>query len=136
MDCWWLTKIRSYCRYRYGLQVVSAVSDEQELWPPRLKAPAKLGVDLLLAGHMHTTLASSTAKRYPIEGYSALVIQAGTATSTRGRGEENSFNVLRLQADRVEIERHAWGEEHLDYRAVESFAYAREGESWHEVPRV
>jgi 3',5'-cyclic AMP phosphodiesterase CpdA len=96
----------------------------------------ELGVDLLLAGHMHASMASSTGKRYPIEGYDALVVQAGTATSTRGRGEQNSFNVLHLQADRVEIERHAWGEEHLDYRPVERFAYARQGEAWHEVPRV
>jgi 3',5'-cyclic AMP phosphodiesterase CpdA len=96
----------------------------------------ELGVDLLLAGHMHTSMASSTAKRYPIEGYDALVVQAGTATSTRGRGEVNSFNVLRLQRDRVEIERHGWGEEHLEYRAVERFAYARTGDAWHEVHRV
>jgi len=96
----------------------------------------QLGVDLLLAGHMHTSLASNTAKRYPIEGYNALVIQAGTATSTRGRGEENSFNVLRLAHDRVEVERHAWGEQTLDFRPVEAFAYRREGEAWHEVPRV
>ena len=60
MDCWWLTKIRSYCRYRYGLQVVSAVSDEQELWPPRLKAPAKLGVDLLLAASTQLSAVSES----------------------------------------------------------------------------
>ena len=96
----------------------------------------ELGVDLLLAGHMHASMASETAKRYPIEGYNALVIQAGTATSTRGRGEQNSFNVLHLHGDRVEVERHAWGEEHGDYRPVERFAYARQGESWHEVPRA
>ena len=96
----------------------------------------ELGVDLLLSGHMHTSLAANTSERYPIDGYAALVVQAGTATSTRGRGEENSFNVLRLQADRVDIERHAWGEEHGDYRSVERFAYARLGEAWQEVPRV
>jgi 3',5'-cyclic AMP phosphodiesterase CpdA len=96
----------------------------------------ELGVDLMLAGHMHASMATDTASRYPIEGYSALVIQAGTATSTRGRGEENSFNVLRLHGDRVEVERHAWGEEQVDFRAVERFAYTRRGESWHEVPRA
>jgi 3',5'-cyclic AMP phosphodiesterase CpdA len=96
----------------------------------------ELGVDLMLAGHMHASMATDTASRYPIEGYSALVIQAGTATSTRGRGEENSFNVLRLHGDRIEVERHAWGEEHVDFRPVERFAYTRQGESWHEVPRA
>jgi 3',5'-cyclic AMP phosphodiesterase CpdA len=101
-----------------------------------MQAFAGCGVDLFLSGHLHRTRSGNTAARYSIDGFAALVVQAGTATSTRGRGEENSFNVLRLQPDRVEIERHAWGEEHLDYRAVERFAYAREGESWHEVPRV
>ena len=96
----------------------------------------ELGVDLLLAGHMHTSMATGTGKRYPIEGYDALVVQAGTATSTRGRGEQNSFNVLRLEHDRVELERHAWGEEQLAFLPVERFAYARQGESWREVPRT
>ena len=42
--------------------------------------------------------------------YEALVVSAGTATSTRGRGEANSFNVLRLEKERVEIDRYAWNE--------------------------
>jgi len=41
-----------------------------------------------------------------------------------------------LTRGRESFERHAWGEEHLDFRAVERFAYAREGGSWQEVPRL
>ena len=96
----------------------------------------ELGVDLLLAGHMHTTLASSTAKRYPIEGYAALVVQAGTATSTRGRGEVNSFNVLRIQGAQVDIERHGWRQEEGTWRPVERFRYAREGGTWQETRAI
>ena len=44
--------------------------------------------------------------------------------------------MLRLHGDRIEVERHAWGEEHVDFRPVERFAYTRQGESWHEVPRA
>jgi len=51
---------------------------------------------------------SDTAARYPIGAYSALVVQAGTATSVRGRGEANSFNVLRLEPGRMDLERFAW----------------------------
>jgi len=36
------------------------------------------------------------------------VVQAGTATSTRARGENNSFNVIRIAPDRIAIERMAW----------------------------
>ena len=63
-----------------------------------MQAFAECGVDLLLSGHLHRTHSGSTALRYEIAGYAALVVQAGTATSTRGRGEANSFNVLRDRA--------------------------------------
>ena len=44
---------------------------------------ARCGADLLLAGHFHSSHAGSTAARYQIMGHAALVVQAGTATSTR-----------------------------------------------------
>ena len=68
---------------------------------------AKCGVDLFLAGHLHLFHSGDTA-RYKIEDYSALVIQAGTATSTRGRGELNSFNVVHIEPARISVETHAW----------------------------
>ena len=69
---------------------------------------ASCGVDIFLAGHLHTTHTLQTATRYRIKGHSALVIQAGTATSMRGRGEGNAFNVLRLDGPRLEVQRHEW----------------------------
>jgi 3',5'-cyclic AMP phosphodiesterase CpdA len=68
---------------------------------------AGIGADLFLAGHIHVSHIGHTAERYPIEGHSALVVQAGTM-STRGRGELNTFNVLRLHRPDVGIERHSW----------------------------
>jgi 3',5'-cyclic AMP phosphodiesterase CpdA len=73
-----------------------------------MKAFATCGVDLLLAGHFHTSQAGATGGRHPLAAYSALAVQAGTATSTRGRGESNSFNALRIETDRVAVERHVW----------------------------
>jgi 3',5'-cyclic AMP phosphodiesterase CpdA len=69
---------------------------------------AQCGVDVLLAGHLHTSRAAGTGERYALAGYEALVVSAGTATSTRGRGEANSFNVLRLQKQRVDVQRFEW----------------------------
>jgi len=69
---------------------------------------ARCGVDLLLAGHFHTTHAGDTSDRYPLDNYSALVVQAGTATSTRGRGEANSCNVIRTQAGEIAVEPWNW----------------------------
>jgi len=69
---------------------------------------AGCGVDLFLAGHLHVAHTGSTALRYKIHGHSALIIQAGTAISTRGRGELNSFNVLRIARPEIRLERFEW----------------------------
>jgi 3',5'-cyclic AMP phosphodiesterase CpdA len=69
---------------------------------------AACGADLLLAGHLHLSYLGHTAERYKLGGYSALVVQAGTATSTRGRGEANSFNVMRIARPHLTIERLIW----------------------------
>src|SRR5829696_6624709 len=68
---------------------------------------AECGADLFLAGHLHISHTGHT-KRYNIHGHSALVVQAGTATSTRERGEANSFNVLRLAHPSITVEKLAW----------------------------
>ena len=69
----------------------------------------KAGADVLLAGHLHTRHIATTATRYPVHGRAALVVQAGTATSTRGRGETNSFNRIVSDGDRLEVEHWALG---------------------------
>src|SRR5215216_3882312 len=68
---------------------------------------AECGADLFLAGHLHISHTGHT-KRYNIHGHSALVVQAGTATSTRERGEVNSFNVLRIAYPAITVEKFAW----------------------------
>jgi 3',5'-cyclic AMP phosphodiesterase CpdA len=65
-------------------------------------------VDVLLAGHMHISHAGPTALRYQIEGQSAIFVQAGTALSTRGRGETNSFQVLRAAGGSLETTQYAF----------------------------
>ena len=56
---------------------------------------AAVGVDVLVAGHGHATRVQAGA---------ALVVEAGTATSRRTRGEPNAFNVLTVRERRVEVE--------------------------------
>jgi 3',5'-cyclic AMP phosphodiesterase CpdA len=73
-------------------------------------AMAKLsgaGADLFLAGHLHLSHIGHTAERYKIGGHSALVVQAGTV-STRSRGEQPSFNVLRIERPQISVERFVW----------------------------
>jgi 3',5'-cyclic AMP phosphodiesterase CpdA len=73
-----------------------------------MEALASCGADVFLAGHLHISHTGHTAKRYKIHGHSALVIQAGTATSTRGRGEANSFNVIYVEHPHISVERLEW----------------------------
>ena len=93
---------------------------------------ARCGVDLLLAGHFHTSQSGDTSARHDIAGYSAIVVQAGTATSTRGRGEENSFNVLRVTRDEIDVERRAWQPQRSTFVAAGSERFVREGGRWFE----
>ena len=73
-----------------------------------MRSFARCGADVLLAGHFHASATSSTAERYRIAGHAALAIQAGTATSTRGRGEANSFNMLEIDHPRITLHRYRW----------------------------
>ena len=87
---------------------------------------AECGADLFLAGHLHISHTGHT-KRYNIHGHSALVVQAGTATSTRERGEANSFNLLRIVYPSIAVERLTWNP------STTSFAVANVEEFQHTV---
>ena len=60
---------------------------------------------MLLASHLHSGRNALTGGRDTLARYEALFVSAGTATSERTRGEANSFNVLRLDKRRLEVER-------------------------------
>ena len=98
--------------------------------PMAMEVFARCGVDLLLAGHLHTSHTHNTSERYEIDGYAALVVQAGTATSTRSRGETNSFNVLRVQHDEIQVERYSWIEG-TGFTLAATDVFRRQGDIWH-----
>ncbi|TFW31656.1 metallophosphoesterase family protein [Massilia horti] len=104
--------------------------DLVERAPMAMQVFAQCGVDVLLAGHLHTSLAGNTAARYQISEYAALVVQAGTATSTRGRGEVNSFNVLRIEPERVEVDRYGWDVVEKVFRPTATDTFFRTGNVW------
>lgn len=67
---------------------------------------AECGADIFLSGHLHLSSITNSAHRYRLEsGRSALIIQAGTAASTRGRGEANSFNMVEIERPFLTVKR-------------------------------
>jgi len=103
---------------------------------------AKSGVDIFLSGHLHSTHAGST-ERYNVAGYRALVIQAGTATSSRVRGEPNAFNVIRIRESEMSVETHSWQSEENLFRCQQTKYFRRSApdsnrtlDRWLEVPAI
>jgi hypothetical protein len=66
------------------------------------------GVDLLLSGHLHLSYCGEICAAYPTTRRSMIAVQAGTATSTRRRGEPNGYNFITIRDRRVEIEARGW----------------------------
>ena len=93
-------------------------------------------VDLLLTGHLHLVHRAPGSVFVP--GYHSMMLGAGTATSTRARGEPNSFFVLRIDHTRndqqaIQVETHTWNAarncfEITDARSVPRSTTARAAE--------
>jgi len=90
---------------------------------------ANCGADVFLAGHLHVSHTGHTAKRYNIKGHSALVVSAGTATSSRRRGEANSFNLLHVEHPEIIVERLLWQPEtgQFSVSTTEKFRHSPDG---------
>jgi 3',5'-cyclic AMP phosphodiesterase CpdA len=90
---------------------VPAGGDEKDVLgraPMAMAEFAKAEVDVFLSGHLHHSNTGTTAHRYRIAGFAALVVQAGTATSTRERDEANAFNVLRIGERDLQVQTWRW----------------------------
>ena len=92
-----------------------------------LDAVAHAGVDLLLAGHNHRASAHH-ARDLVTDAGRALVIQAGTATSTRLRDEEQSFNLIEVGDGEVTVAVQAW--DGTGYASRDAERFVRRGAQW------
>jgi len=72
-----------------------------------LGAVEESGVDMVLAGHAHHASSQDAGDLVTRSG-GVLVVQAGTATSTRVREQEQSFNTIDIAERSATITVHAW----------------------------
>jgi 3',5'-cyclic AMP phosphodiesterase CpdA len=106
-----------------GEQVERAIG-RQEL---ALDALEESGVDLVLAGHNHHA-SSQEASDLVTRAGGVLVVQAGTATSTRVREQEQSFNLIDIAEAAATITVHAWNG--VDFRPGEPNRYQWNDGKW------
>jgi 3',5'-cyclic AMP phosphodiesterase CpdA len=92
-----------------------------------LEAIAEAGVDLLLAGHNHRASVNDATKLVKGAGKS-LVIQAGTATSTRTREQMQSFNGIEIDQTGCRVTVVRW--DGAAFVTGDSEWFERHGEQW------
>ena len=98
--------------------------------PEAVEQLAADGIDVFLTGHLHITFAGPTAKRYKVGGRSAIVVEAGTETSTRVRGEPNSFNILRIDRQAIVVEHLVWNAATRAFGTGERQRFAHTPDGW------
>ena len=81
-----------------------------------LAAFAKMGVELILGGHLHRAYATTSLDVLPdLDGAAPMtIVHSGTTTSTRGRARErgkNTLNVVRVLNDEFQVVPHLFDRE-------------------------
>lgn len=88
------------------------------------------GADVFLTGHLHVSYTGHTAIRYKAAGRAAIVVEAGTATSRRVRGEPNEFNVLHVDRAHIVVERLSWQPAAGTFTTTDRQTFRRTAEGW------
>lgn len=118
------------CHHPFDLPTKHSQQDLIRSAESALRAFAECRVDIILSGHLHLSHTSHTAQRYRIQGHQALIVQAGTAISSRRRGETNSFNVLHIWEEHLIVERLAWNAKTSSYTLSKAEEFRRTSEGW------
>ncbi|WP_243664126.1 metallophosphoesterase family protein [Rhodothermus marinus] len=92
-----------------------------------LEAVARAGVECILCGHLHVAHVEPVVVQP--DGHRVIIVSAGTATSSRGRGphrDRNFYNVLRIEAGAVQIEERCYDPAARRFIDFRQYCFARE----------
>ena len=92
------------------------------------KSVTGAGLRLVLSGHHHRALSGDLSGSDLAGDGSILLVHAGTAISTRLRGEPNSYNLLRVGPTAVTCTVRAFSG--TDFLTAETVHYALPGGRW------
>ncbi|WP_425101222.1 metallophosphoesterase family protein [Tropicibacter sp. S64] len=94
-----------------------------------LAALSRCGADVVLSGHLHHAVAAPSVAVPDV-----LFVQAGTALSTRLRGDQrNSFNLLDLEPDGLHVTTWTTPEGTERFQPGETTLWRQEPEGWQQV---
>lgn len=90
-------------------------------------------VDLFLSGHLHDTFIHREDPVYKVANKGSLIVQAGTAISTRRRKEGNVFNVITLDYPNISIERYMTENGNFDFSLIKTDKFVKTSEGWQRI---
>jgi len=111
----------------FALQVGESVAPAVGRSELVLDAVGKAGVDILLAGHHHDASVHS-ARDLVTRAGPALVVQAGTATSTRVREQSQNFNQIEVADGSITVTVESWNG--TGFAAHDAQRYERQDGHW------
>src|SRR5688500_18798050 len=94
------------------------------------------GVDMLLAGHLHLAYHDDLRSHYKSAKRSILSVQAGTATSTRRRGEPNAYNWITVSPGLCTVAVRAWNAKNKCFEESLITRYHRVDKQWRREEQV
>jgi 3',5'-cyclic AMP phosphodiesterase CpdA len=94
-----------------------------------------LGVDMILGGHLHRAYIGNSLDVYPgaDRDRGIIIVQAGTATSRRGRArerEKNTFNLVRISESVVRVTHYMYFEDLGGFAPISRHIFPRPGQSY------
>ncbi|HEY1015438.1 MAG TPA: metallophosphoesterase family protein [Herpetosiphonaceae bacterium] len=94
-------------------------------------------VELVLCGHTHASYIGNTLEFDPDLAQGTVIVQAGTATSRRGRRwyrGKNAFNVLAIEAERTVVTQHLYLEDAGRFMPVSQHRFPRRSAGAYALP--